>query len=533
MGKKVIGIDYGTDSARAVLTDVSDGRILAVYSAEYPRWKEGKYSDPASSSFRQHPRDYIEVLHKVLYGVLEGCDCKEDIVGIGVDTTASTPALTDADGWPLALREEFEENPNAMFVLWKDHTGTAEAEEITEVLRNAPDKNYCEICGGSYSAENIWSKVLHILRTDPQVADAACSVIELSDFIPSLLIGRRSPNSYCAVSYKALWSESWGGLPPAELFHRLGGEKFAALRDSMNTPPSFSTSAIGTLDPEWAEELGLSTDVIVSAGIVDAHSGAIGAGCAPGKMVLNMGTSCCLMAVAPDFKGGVVEGTFGQVQDGIIPDMMCFEMGMSSFGDNYAWFRRLLCGTMRSLLEGSVPAEVLDEAESRLLSKLAEEAAALPLRDDAPFATDWLNGRRTPAPDPSLKATIGGLGLATEAAEIYYAIVESTAFGVRAMADTLVEGGVPFDSLVAIGGIAHKSPFVVQMVADVLGKDVFVSDVSQACGLGAAVNAAVAAGCWKNVGEAQAAMCTESGLLYKARPENDFSLRYARYKAMM
>lgn len=533
MGKKVIGIDYGTDSARAVLTDVSDGRILAVYSAEYPRWKEGKYSDPASSSFRQHPRDYIEVLHKVLYGVLEDCDCKEEIVGIGVDTTASTPALTDADGWPLALREEFEENPNAMFVLWKDHTGTAEAEEITEVLRNAPDRNYCEICGGSYSAENIWSKVLHILRTDSQVADAACSVIELSDFIPSLLIGRRSPNSYCAVSYKALWSESWGGLPPAELFHRLGGEKFAALRDSMNTPPSFSTSAIGTLDPEWAEELGLSTDVIVSAGIVDAHSGAIGAGCAPGKMVLNMGTSCCLMAVAPDFKGGVVEGTFGQVQDGIIPDMMCFEMGMSSFGDNYAWFRRLLCGTMRSLLEGSVPAEVLDEAESRLLSKLAEEAAALPLRDDAPFATDWLNGRRTPAPDPSLKATIGGLGLATEAAEIYYAIVESTAFGVRAMADTLVEGGVPFDSLVAIGGIAHKSPFVVQMVADVLGKDVFVSDVSQACGLGAAVNAAVAAGCWRSVGEAQAAMCTDSGLLYKARKENDFSLRYARYKAMM
>ena len=532
MGKKVIGIDYGTDSARAVLTDVSDGSILAVSSAEYPRWSEGRYSDPASFSFRQHPLDYIEVLHKVLFGVLEDCDSKEDIVGIGVDTTASTPALTDADGWPLALKDEFAENPNAMFVLWKDHTGAAEAEEITDVLRNASDRNYCEICGGSYSAENIWSKVLHILRTDRQVADAACSVIELSDFIPSLLIGRRSPNSYCAVSYKALWSESWGGLPPAELFHKLGGGKFAALRDSMNTEPCFSTSAVGTLDPEWAEELGLSTDVIVSAGIVDAHSGAIGAGCAPGKMVLNMGTSCCLMAVAPDFKGGVVEGTFGQVQDGIIPDMMCFEMGMSSFGDNYAWFRRLLCGTMRSLLEDSVPAEVLNEAESRLLSKLAEEAAALPFREDAPFATDWLNGRRTPAPDPFLKATIGGLGLATKASEIYYAIVESTAFGVKAMADTLVEGGVPFDSLVAIGGIAHKSPFVVQMIADVLGKDVFVSDVSQACGLGAAINAAVAAGCWNSVGEAQAAMCTDSGLLYKARKENDFSQRYARYKAM-
>lgn len=532
MGKKVIGIDYGTDSARAVLTDVSDGSILAVCSAEYPRWAEGWYSDPASSSFRQHPRDYIEVLHKVLYGVLEGCDCKDDIVGIGVDATASTPALTDADGWPLAMSDEFAENPNAMFVLWKDHTGTAEAEEITNVLRNA-SRNYCEVCGGSYSAENIWSKVLHILRTDPQVAEAACSVVELSDFIPSLLVGRRSPNSYCAVSYKALWSKNWGGLPPAELFHRLGGEKFATLRDSMNTEPCFSTSAIGTLDPEWAEELGLSTDVTVSAGIVDAHSGAIGAGCAPGKMVLNMGTSCCLMAVAPDFKGGVVDGTFGQVPDGIIPDMMCFEMGMTSFGDNYAWFRRLLCGTMRSLLEGSVPPEVLDEAESKVLAKLADDAAALPVREDAPYATDWLNGRRTPAPDPLLKATIGGLGLATGAAEIYYAIVESTAFGVKAMADTLVGGGVPFDSIVAIGGIAHKSPFVVQMVADVLGKDVFVSDVSQACGLGAAINAAVAAGCWKSVGEAQAAMCTDSGLLYKARPENDFSRRYARYKDMM
>ena len=399
MGKKVIGIDYGSDSARAVLVDVEDGRILSTVAAVYPRWTEGKYCDPAASSFRQHPLDYVEVLHKVLNGVLEGCDCKDEVVGIGVDTTASTPALTDAEGTPLALKEKFAENPDAMFVLWKDHTGTAEAEEIVKVFGGG-SVNYCETCGGDYSAENIWSKVLHIIKTNPEVAQEAHSVIELCDYIPSVLIGKRSTNAYSTLGYKALWAKKWGGLPAEELYAELGGDKFVEIRNSMDSNPRFGTEVVGTLCKEWADELGLSQDVVVSAGVIDSLAGAVGAGCSPGKMALNMGTSACLIAVDPDFKDGMIEGVFGQFPDGVIPGMMCFEMGLSSFGDNFAWLKRFLADTMKTLLKGQVSDEVLEQAESQILPSLAEVAAALPYREDAPFATDWFNGRRSPAPNP-------------------------------------------------------------------------------------------------------------------------------------
>ena len=531
MGKKVIGIDYGSDSARAVLVDVEDGRILSTVAALYPRWTEGKYCDPAASSFRQHPLDYVEVLHKVLNGVLEGCDCKDEIVGIGVDTTASTPALTDAEGTPLALKEKFAENPDAMFVLWKDHTGTAEAKEIVKVFGGG-SVNYCETCGGDYSAENIWSKVLHIIKTNPEVAQEAHSVIELCDYIPSVLIGKRSTNAYSTLGYKALWAKKWGGLPAEELYAELGGDKFVEIRNSMDSNPRYGTEVVGTLCKEWADELGLSQDVVVSAGVIDSLAGAVGAGCSPGKMALNMGTSACLIAVDPDFKDGMIEGVFGQFPDGVIPGMMCFEMGLSSFGDNFAWLKRFLAGTMKTLLKGLVSDEVLEKAESQILPSLAEAAAALPFREDAPFATDWFNGRRSPAPNPSIRATVGGLGLATNAAEVYYAIVEATAFGVKAMVDTLLDGGVALDSLTAIGGIAVKSPFIVQKLADVLGIDIFVPNLTQACGLGAAINASVAAGCWPDLIEAQKAMCVTEGTKYTASSAIDYSSRYSRYNKL-
>lgn len=530
MGKKVIGIDYGSDSARAVLVDVSDGSVLATCAEVYPRWSKGLYCNPSASSFRQHPLDYIEVLHKVLNGVLEECTCKDEIVGIGVDTTASTPALTDSEGCPLAMKEKFAENPDAMFVLWKDHTGTAEAEEIANLFSNQT-VDYCETCGGTYSAENIWSKVLHIIRTNPEVAQEAHSVIELCDYIPSLLIGKRSRNSYSTLAYKALWTAKWGGLPPAELYYELGGDKFVQVRDSVNMDPCFSSSSVGTLSREWAEELGLSQNVVVCAGMIDSLAGAVGAGCSPGNMALNMGTSACLIAVDPNLEGSIKD-VFGQFRDGVIPGTMCYEMGLSSFGDNFAWLKRLLSGTMKSLLKGKVSDELLEEAESQILPSLADAAAALPFREDAPFATDWFNGRRSPSPDQMLRATVSGLGLATDAAEIYYAIVESTAFGVKAMIDTLQEGGVKLDTLTAIGGIAIKSPFIVQMLADVLEKDIFVPNLSQACGLGSAINASVASGCWETLVDAQKAMCVTEGIRYCASSDKDFRRRYLNYRSM-
>ena len=532
MGKKVIGIDYGSDSARAVLVDVENGNIISTVAAVYPRWSEGRYCDAAASSFRQHPLDYTEVLRKVLKGVLEGCDCKEDIVGIGVDTTASTPALTDAEGTPLALKEKFADNPDAMFVLWKDHTGTSEAEEIVKVWGGGA-VNYCETCGGDYSAENIWSKVLHIIKTNPEVAAEAHSVIELCDYIPSVLIGKRCRNAYSTIAYKALWAKKWGGLPAEELYAELGGDKFVEIRNSLTSEPCFGTEPVGTLCKEWADELGLSQDVVVCAGVIDSLAGAVGAGCSPGKMALNMGTSACLIAVDPDFKDGMmIKGVFGQFPDGVVPGMMCFEMGLSSFGDNFAWLKRFLAGTMKSLLAGKVSDEVIAEAEDKILPSLAEAASALPFREDAPFASDWFNGRRSPDPNPSLRATVSGLGLATDAAEVYYAIVEATAFGVKAMVDTLVDNGVALDSITAIGGIAVKSPFIVQFLADVLGMDIFVPNLTQACGLGSAINAAVASGCWPTLIDAQKAMCVTEGVKYTASSARDFSGRYARYRNM-
>ena len=290
---------------------------------------------------------------------------------------------------------------------------------------------------------------------------------------------------------------------------------------------------MGTLCKEWADELGLSQDVVVCAGVIDSLAGAVGAGCSPGKMALNMGTSACLIAVDPDFKDGMmIKGVFGQFPDGVVPGMMCFEMGLSSFGDNFAWLKRFLAGTMKSLLAGKVSDEVIAEAEDKILPSLAEAASALPFREDAPFASDWFNGRRSPAPNPSLRATVSGLGLATDAAEVYYAIVEATAFGVKAMVDTLVDNGVALDSITAIGGIAVKSPFIVQFLADVLGMDIFVPNLTQACGLGSAINAAVASGCWPTLIDAQKAMCVTEGVKYTASSARDFSGRYARYRNM-
>ena len=529
--RKVIGIDYGTDSARAILVDASNGNILSSASMVYPRWSKGKYCDSSASSFRQHPKDYEEVLHFILNKVLEGCSCREDIAAIGIDTTASTPALSDSDGIPLAALPEFEDDPDAMFVLWKDHTGIKEAEEITA---SGNSSGYCARSAGNYSAENFWSKVLHLVRTSPETASRADSVIELCDYIPSLLIGKRAPVSRCCASYKAMWAKEWNGLPPRDFFLKLGGEKAASLRDSYPEMTSSSSSAAGTLSPAWAKELGLSEDVIVSVGNIDAHSGAVGAGCAVGTPVLNMGTSACLMAVMPaeEYKGRIIDGVFGQVSDGIIEGMEGFESGMSSFGDNFAWLRNLLADAMKMLLQDNVDNHILEKAEERILNRLGEEASRLKTDKKSPFATDWFNGRRSPAPDPQKKATIGNLGIHTGAAEIFYAIAEANAFGVKAMIDTLVKGGVRIDKINAVGGIALKSPFMVQMIADVTGKEIFVPDSPEACGLGAAINAAVAASLYDNVITAQDFMCTKKGKTYLPDSSKDFSERYARYLNM-
>ena len=503
-----VGVDFGSDSARAVLVRTDDGKVLASSSHPYARWGKGLYCDPAHMQFRQHPHDYAEALSAVLHGVLDGRDDKDSVACIGVDATASTPCLTGADGLPLASRPEFAEDPDAMFVLWKDHTAESEARLITEAARA---HGYCMNNGGVYSPENGWSKVWHIVTTNPAVADAAASVVEEGDYVVSLLTGGASTPSYCAAAYKWMWRESWGGYPPESFFRDLGGGKLAEIRASLKAKPVAASARAGTLSRAWTEELGLPDGVVVGGGNIDAHSGAVGAGCNKGSAAFILGTSGCIMCAAPreDFGGHAVEGVFGQAPDSIIAGLEGFEAGLAAFGDSYAWVGRLV---------------------SEPLASLDRKAAALELDDSIPVATDWFNGRRSPFQDPSARATVTGIGLGTDAARLYFAVVEATAFGIRAAMEHLEANGVRTDRNVAIGGIAGKSPFVMQMLADVLGRTIEVSSSADACALGAAINASVAAGLHVDVATAQARMCAPSCAAYSPRPERNHEARYGIYR---
>lgn len=492
-----IGVDFGSDSARALLVDLSDGNIIAHKSSTYRRWSEGMYSDASSSRYRQHPKDYVESLEEVLSAMADACPQDSEIVCIGVDTTASTVCMTGCDSVPLAMEEAFSEDPDAMFILWKDHTAIVESALLEARLKE------------SYSAENFWSKVMHVLRVNSKVRDAACGAVELCDFLTMLLTGEKR-QSLCAGVSKQLWSKEQG-YPSDEFFSSLfpGMEKVKA---GMPVEKYLSSERCGALNAEWAERTGLPEGICVGVGNIDAHSGAVGAGCSEDTMVFTLGTSACVMAVAPSqrYDGVKVPGVFGQGDDIIVKGFRGFEMGMSSFGDNFAWWKRL-CG--------------------RSLEDLEAEASALEPDDRIPISTDWFNGRRSPDADNSLTATLTGLRTGTSAAQIYYSLVESACFGIRTIVDHLSSHGMKAVSYVATGGIARKSPFVMQMLADVLGSEVKVSSCAECCALGAVINASVGAGVFPDVLSAQKVLCQELSGLYAPSGVGHES-RYKKYMAL-
>ena len=332
-----IGLDFGSDSVRALLTD-SCGREIADCTALYSRWNEGRYSDAASCQFRQHPLDYLEAMEKVICGVLEHCDPVQ-VRGIGIDTTSSTLCAVDEEGVPLSLKDEFKDDPDAMFVLWKDHTAIAEAERINEVAHNGKC-DYTLYSGGIYSCEFFWSKVLHVLKADPAVREKAWSFVELCDWIPAVLAGCRIKNSRCASGHKALWHASWGGLPPESFFTAVDPVlgKFPA---RMGNQTFTADTAVGNIAPYWAEKFGLSGNVVIAAGAIDCHVGAVGAGIVPGEMVKVLGTSTCDIIVMPSIDR-CIPGICGQVDGSVLPGFTGLEAGQSAFGDIYAWFRRFL-----------------------------------------------------------------------------------------------------------------------------------------------------------------------------------------------
>lgn len=544
MSKYVIGVDYGTDSVRSLIVDATNGREMASDVFYYPRWKEGKFCNPSKSQFRQHPKDYLEGLETTIKNALSRCnpDVAANVVAISIDTTGSTPVAVDKQGIPLSMKPGFESNPNAMFVLWKDHTATKEAEEINILAKSWGGIDYTKYEGGIYSSEWFWAKVLHVLREDEAVRKEAFSWVEHCDWIPAVLTGKTDPltmkRSRCAAGHKAMWHEDFNGLPAEEFLLKLD-PLLKGLKDGLFKETYTCDVSVGTLTAEWAGKLGLNKNVQVGAGSFDAHLGAIGAEIKPYFLSKVMGTSTCDMLIAPmnEMKGKLIHGICGQVDGSIIPGMLGMEAGQSAFGDIYAWFKEVLLWPVREILmksdvDEATKQKLQAEFESQLIARLSAAAEKIPAGQSGIFALDWMNGRRTPDADQTLKGAIFGLNLGSDAPAIFRALVEATAFGAKSIVDRFINEGVRIDGIVALGGVAKKSPFVMQIVADVLDKPILVAKSEQACALGSAMAAATVAGIYPTVLEAQKHMGSGYETEYKPNAANAAIYRklYLKYK---
>lgn len=537
----VIGVDFGSDSVRALVVDSRTGAEISGASSNYRRWSEGKYCDPSISQFRQHPLDYLESLEYVLKKVVSECPDPSGIRAIGVDTTASTPALCDKNNTPLALLPGLEENPDAMFVLWKDHTGQKEANLFNDTVKASP-VNYLLHCGNHCSAEYFWPKALHTLKSSKQISEKAEGAIECCDWITAVLTGHHDLStmcmSHCAANIKKQFSPRWNGFPAKDFFDSLDPQLYKLVENQPKHSTDIDKPA-GHLCKEWAEKIGLSGDVIVCTGIIDSYSGAIGGGVRDGSVVLNLGTSQCQMAVRErcGLTGKTIEGIFGEADDTIIPGYEGLEAGISAFGDLYAWFKRIVAWPMKKLANESHDTNLKDaiaKAEDNILADLSNEALKLNITLDSPLATDYINGRRTPNPQNALSGAIMGLRISTTAPEMFYAFAEASAFATKAVLDLYIENGVKVEQLIAIGGIAVKSPLVTQLISDLTQLPVEVSASGNNCALGAAIAASVAAGIHGSMEAAQDAMCPPISKVYNPNPDKAelLNARYIRYKAL-
>ncbi|MDR1601777.1 MAG: ribulokinase [Tannerella sp.] len=544
--KYVIGVDYGTDSVRALIAEAETGREVASAVSYYKRWSEGKYCNPRQNRYRQHPLDYVESLEAVIKAILakspEGMG--KQVAGISFDTTGSTPALTDREGNVLALRPEFADNPNAMFILWKDHTAIEEAEIINRVARQWP-VNYTAYEGGIYSSEWVWAKVAHVLKTDGSIREAAYGWVEHCDWMPGLLTGNTKPESLvrsrCAAGHKAMWMKEWDGLPSEDFLVEVE-PLLKDFRKHLYTDTYTSDVKVGNLTTEWAERLGLTTDVVVGVGAFDCHMGAVGAEIGPESFVRVIGTSTCDVMVVPceEIEGKLIPGICGQVDGSVIPGMIGLEAGQSGFGDIYAWFKSVLAWPIEQIvpafsqIDPQTKSVLIADTIDRIIPRLSEEAARIPVSDTSELATDWMNGRRTPDASQLVKGTITGLTLGTTAPHIFKALVEATAFGSKAIVDRFIENGIRIERVIGIGGISLKSPYVMQTLADVLGMPIKVARTEHACAFGAAMFAAVAAGLYPAVEDAQKAM--GQGFSHEYQPDMNrhavYGKLYEKYRSI-
>jgi len=528
-----IGLDYGTNSVRCLIVDVANGNELGTAVYEYPTGEAGIILDASDHNLaRQNPADYIKGIEVTVASAIAEAKKADktfdanQVIGIGIDTTGSTPMPVDKSGTPLAMSDEFKDNPNAHAWLWKDHTSYAEAAEITE-LAAKEHPEYLAKCGGTYSSEWFFSKILHCLRIDPKVFDAAYSWVEYCDYIPAVLCGDTKPEnikrSRCAAGHKAMFAEDWGGLPSKDFLAKLD-PKMGELYDRLYRKTYPVDVEAGKLTKQWAEELGLPADIPVAVGAFDAHLGAVGSGIGPGKLVKIIGTSTCDMLVsAPGQKLPDIPGICGIVDGSIVPGVYGLEAGQSAVGDIFNWF-------VNYIQPGG------EETGSH--EALTEKAAKLKPGQSGLLALDWNNGNRTILVDQRLTGLIIGQTLHTKPEEIYRALIEATAFGALTIINRFEEYDLKVTEVINCGGISEKNALLMQIYADVTGREMKISRSAQTCALGAAIAGAVvageASGGYEKVEDAQAAMCGVKPTTYKPIAENQkvYQQLYSLYKQL-
>ncbi|MCX6564896.1 MAG: ribulokinase [Candidatus Aminicenantes bacterium] len=513
--KYCLGLDYGTNTVRALLVDIANGREIATAVFAYPSGRDGIILDPKNLDLaRQNPDDYLLGAETAVRKTLararraDKTFSPSQVVGIGVDTTGSTPLPVDASGEPLCRRKEFRRNPNALAWLWKDHTGFAEAAEIT-ALAAAEHPEYLAKCGGTYSSEWFFSKILHCLRVDPKVFDAAASWVECCDWIPAVLVGETRPGRIkrgrCAAGHKAMFNAAWGGLPAENFLAKLD-PKLGGLRDRLFNETCTSDVSAGGLSEEWAARLGLPEGIPVAVGAFDAHLGAVGSGVFPGKFVKIIGTSTCDICVWPNQSPlADIPGLCGIVDGSVMSGFFGLEAGQSAVGDIFNWF-------VNEIQPGG--------PKNGSHAELTKKAARIKPGASGLLALDWNNGNRTILIDQRLTGLLLGQTLHTKPEEIYRALIEATAFGALTIIKRFQEYGVRIDEVINCGGIAEKNPLVMQIYADVTGLEMKIARSAQTCALGSAIAGAVAAGGHPDFASAQAAMCGLKAKTFKPDAAN-------------
>jgi L-ribulokinase len=535
MSNYAIGLDFGTNSCRSLIVNIRNGNELSTHVFNYPSGESGIILDPHDPNLaRQNPSDYLLAIEETIKEAINKARSSdkdfspENIIGIGVDTTGSSPMPVDAEGTPLCFNEKFKDNPAAMVWLWKDHTSHAEANQVTELAAKEHPEYLAKI-GGVYSSEWFWSKIFHCSKEDPEVFNSAYSFVEICDWIPAVLVGYTKPEnlkrSVCAAGHKAMYNDHWGGLPDSGFLEKLS-PGLKDLRKRINYKAYSAEERVGYLSKKWADKLGLSTKVSVAVGAFDAHMGAVGAGIKTGTLVKILGTSTCDIMVSPnDKKLADIPGVCGIVNESVMKGYFGIEAGQSAVGDIFLWF-----------INNLVP-EKYGKTQDEKFSNLEKAASELKPGETGLMALDWNNGNRTILVDVRLTGLLLGQTLHTQPHEIYRALIEATAFGALAIIDRIEENGVPISEVINCGGLAVKSPLIMKIYADVTGRPMKISKSEQTPALGAAMFGAVSAGkeisSFDNVEQAQEVM-TGINKTYEPNEQNHLVYRklYKIYKQL-